>query len=89
MISFTYGDCEVKDSLQFLPASLDKLSETLSNDPYINDILEEALSGFEEHADELRPFIRRKGLLPYSEITSIEKLNSVSIVLRKIHSRMI
>ena len=42
-ISFTYGRCEVKDTIQFLQSGLEKLAKTLPvNDPYINNILEEA-----------------------------------------------
>ena len=45
-ISFEFGDCVVKDSLQFLPDSLDKLAQTLADDPNITDLLKEAPIGF-------------------------------------------
>lgn len=77
-ISFTYDNCEIKDSLQFLPTSLDNLSKTLpTNDPDLNEILEEALIGF-ENSDELRPYIRRKGIFPYAELTSVQALNETT-----------
>ena len=75
-ISFTYGKCEVKDSLQFLEASLDEASKSIpKDDPYINSILEESLSGL-PNPNKLRSFIREKGLFPYDELTSAETLKS-------------
>ena len=75
-ISFTYGKCEVKDSLQFLQASLDEVSKSIpKDDPYINSILEESLSGL-PNPNKLGPFIREKGLFPYAELTSSETLKS-------------
>ena len=76
-ISFTYGKCEVKDSIQFLMKSLDKIAKTLPlNDQYINSLLEDALHGL-PNKDQLRPFIKEKGKFPFAELTSVKKLLSV------------
>ena len=63
-ISFTYEKCEVKDSIQFLPAGLDELAKSLPvDDPYINQSLDEAIIGLDDNKDDYL-------------LTSIEKLNS-------------
>ena len=84
IFSIICGQLQFKDSLKFLPASLDKLSSNLkkkngpltSKFPSICDHFQKQFETFDESVFEL---LTKKQNFPYSYITSFERLNDKNL----------
>ena len=88
MMSITYGKVQFKDSLKFLPASLDKLCSNLkrksgclkSKFPSIYNHFQRKCKTFNESMLEL---LTQKQNFPYSYLTSFERLNDDKVPEKK------